>query len=1042
MESCNVSHADLERKSGVSNLLKVVEIDGGGERAADSASITVSPALHASLGSAVSFTPLGPGEGPGVLANKGELTPMAESPLAALAAGRPPVNQSNEGKDVVAGANLASVAHAARDAESDDLIRGECSAQTRRSLATAEQQDRCLERAAVVEATTTTAVSRLACNLPEAAPRQTSRGVEVSTTRMTGGEEKVRPFIPNLPEADVMSTPVCEVTEHTNGDSAATCSSDAGVAPDTATDVAPYTGTGVGEHSHDPTAAQRRASSQDQRPENSTMVARPENVEDAVQPAVDGTESNDLPSKIIRPAEVRESEREAEAKISEHLLSRGPTGGRKEDIQTVEPHDAEDAERDASPTPIEAEHCLVRTSAPMKASLASEGIVRLVEQKFKAEDESAPLLGSGADSEIETETERSWCEVAVAEQAVIAPQGVNDPVDVKGVDTTRTSSPPASGGEGSSPFRSSVDDMATASRLLTRGVGDRLDEAAAVIATPDGHGRDMAQLPSPYGVATAEVEGPATEAVAAAHFRMCTPTQVLQHPPERSGPDEVSNRFDSSTPIGRVAGNHNQLASNSFRMGAANPGAAAADAENALVVEKVVAATNQSRALCPGFSPPCDQVATAPAHLGSGDRMGTHPSLNVEALMLGPLPLPTMASLPCHWQAGNETPQLLLPSSTPRANSPGNFSHALFQHVPRSKTAANGTPAVAKAVPSRPGQDLGTSNAASSVKQPFATEIFGGEDALQSGVTVAEMAASVPGTTLRDTARSALVVEAERLGESGEGVVSCERVMALPMDVISPFVSVIPAPEGIMTTRSSIGNASISDVADVTVGPGTHATSSATPLPLAEEPVQEGPVSCGVSVTVAAASIASPLPPTASNSSTTALQDVLTASTPGPSQVAAVASVDLSMATAAIDACAHTATSASSTGGSDVASSSGPPQAAGVTPAPFAPAPAVSSARDANAVSSTPEAGTAATVDVVAVTATRHSGGAVAPRRFSSRLATEQQSYDDIMQAMCMICLEKLSDPVEGGGAKLLGLLDSCKHRYCYMVSQFFEARE
>lgn len=44
--------------------------------------------------------------------------------------------------------------------------------------------------------------------------------------------------------------------------------------------------------------------------------------------------------------------------------------------------------------------------------------------------------------------------------------------------------------------------------------------------------------------------------------------------------------------------------------------------------------------------------------------------------------------------------------------------------------------------------------------------------------------------------------------------------------------------------------------------------------------------------------------------------------------------------------------------------------------------------------------------------------------------------HDDMMHAMCMICLEKLSDATEGGGAKMLGLLDKCSHRYCYTVSK------
>lgn len=43
--------------------------------------------------------------------------------------------------------------------------------------------------------------------------------------------------------------------------------------------------------------------------------------------------------------------------------------------------------------------------------------------------------------------------------------------------------------------------------------------------------------------------------------------------------------------------------------------------------------------------------------------------------------------------------------------------------------------------------------------------------------------------------------------------------------------------------------------------------------------------------------------------------------------------------------------------------------------------------------------------------------------------------HDDMMNAMCMICLEKLSDAAAGGRAKHLGIIDSCSHRYCYTVS-------
>lgn len=49
--------------------------------------------------------------------------------------------------------------------------------------------------------------------------------------------------------------------------------------------------------------------------------------------------------------------------------------------------------------------------------------------------------------------------------------------------------------------------------------------------------------------------------------------------------------------------------------------------------------------------------------------------------------------------------------------------------------------------------------------------------------------------------------------------------------------------------------------------------------------------------------------------------------------------------------------------------------------------------------------------------------------------ARARDRRDDMMHAMCMICLEKFCEPADGGGAKLLGLLDSCSHRHCYKVS-------
>ncbi|CAM9926571.1 unnamed protein product, partial [Ectocarpus sp. 13 AM-2016] len=67
----------------------------------------------------------------------------------------------------------------------------------------------------------------------------------------------------------------------------------------------------------------------------------------------------------------------------------------------------------------------------------------------------------------------------------------------------------------------------------------------------------------------------------------------------------------------------------------------------------------------------------------------------------------------------------------------------------------------------------------------------------------------------------------------------------------------------------------------------------------------------------------------------------------------------------------------------------------------------------------------------------RGTTGACGPTGVTTAASREKRAsasdrHDDMMHAMCMICLEKLSDAAEGGGAKLLGLLDACSHRYCY----------
>lgn len=73
--------------------------------------------------------------------------------------------------------------------------------------------------------------------------------------------------------------------------------------------------------------------------------------------------------------------------------------------------------------------------------------------------------------------------------------------------------------------------------------------------------------------------------------------------------------------------------------------------------------------------------------------------------------------------------------------------------------------------------------------------------------------------------------------------------------------------------------------------------------------------------------------------------------------------------------------------------------------------------------------------------------GACGPTGVTTAASREKQAsasdrHDDMMHAMCMICLEKLSDAAEGGGAKLLGLLDACSHRYCYTVSNVWQQQD
>lgn len=363
------------------------------------------------------------------------------------------------------------------------------------------------------------------------------------------------------------------------------------------------------------------------------------------------------------------------------------------------------------------------------------------------------------------------------------------------------------------------------------------------------------------------------------------------------------------------------------------------------------------------------------------------PGVYATASSRGMPSFPSTGALPI--QGGHaglvQHPQPFLAASLPAA-ALGGYTHSLFQHAVRGTAAAAGVPATMNVKPSEVAQEKPAvrSGAVSSVA-PATTPGKDCKTAAQLGATGTEIVA--PDTLMSKNLAPAETVQVEAaLSTSGtepsiesnsEEPGSSGTVGTSETALVDSTVSVVAAPDGISTTRVTFHGASTPSVSHITPASTSDDTlpSSIGP-PGAERLSGEGAPRSRMPITAAA------------NSS--ALTG--TSAAPGTGPIAL-----LSASRAA-------------------------PAAQRVTPAASV------------AASSAPTRKTQATS-----TTSRSSGAAAAvlPRRFSTRLASEQQSQDEIMQGLCMICLERLSDPAEGGSAKLLGLLDSCTHKYCHAVSQY-----
>lgn len=311
--------------------------------------------------------------------------------------------------------------------------------------------------------------------------------------------------------------------------------------------------------------------------------------------------------------------------------------------------------------------------------------------------------------------------------------------------------------------------------------------------------------------------------------------------------------------------------------------------------------------------------------------------------------------------------------------SHGGFTHTLFQHTVRGALVGYGVPSAINVTHAVTPADMSAASASVAPAQD-------GKIATQRGLHEEVVAAADSLISKKSTAESCQVDEvlarsspvaeppADRKGKRNDS--SAGETVA-ETAIVDATVAISPTPGVNKSTQMSATGTSIVSTADITSTPDYSAASTpSADAPAAGRSVREGGAQGRASSTADADTSAVP-------NTTAPVGNGRNTSLPPPR-----AERTPKRATAASPSGALVVTSASN-----------------------------------RKTSASPRSGSAAAVPAL-------------PRRFSTRLANEQQSQDEIMQGMCMICLEKLSDPAEGSSAKLLGLLDSCSHKYCHAVRQ------
>lgn len=444
------------------------------------------------------------------------------------------------------------------------------------------------------------------------------------------------------------------------------------------------------------------------------------------------------------------------------------------------------------------------------------------------------------------------------------------------------------------------------------------------------------------------------------------------HAPETPGAAGI--RPPSAYFLGQTAAYYHQMK----QQGAGQMLGAVAAANDASVLSAVMA-MRTNVATHPSVAAPGPTVAQA--HRVAGDPQRPYPS-GVVVPTYGPA-LPGLPAGVLAFQRGHAGSALPLPPASVAplpALSHGGFTHALFQHTVRGASVGTGVPSAINVAPA-------VTPVVMSAASASAAPVQEGKIAAQPGLPDEVVATADPLISEKSSAETSQVDEMsarsppvgepsiERKGKTNGSSSAGES--GAETAVVDASVAIASTPGVIESTQMSTTGTSTVSTPDIPSTPDPSAASTpAADAPAVGRSVGEDGAQGGESSTADADT------PAVLNATG------LVATGPNTSFPAPRAQRTPKRATAA--------------------SPSG--------------APAVKSASNRR-TSASSRSGSGAAISAL-------------PRRFSSRLANEQQSQDEIMQGLCMICLEKLSDPAEGSSAKLLGLLDSCAHKYCHAVRQ------